>query len=78
MLKVTRREQVVTEHKGYKLVQYIDDMFGETFCNAEVYKDGKLQAHATTREIMHGERAKAYIENHIEVMERIFNNGNKN
>ena len=70
-LVLSRRNHVVTEHKGYKLVQYKNDFCGQTFCNAEMYKDDKLEFHATTRKIMDKEDSKEYIENYIEFRERI-------
>ena len=67
---IKTRAEIRYEYKGYTLVQYKDHMFGDTFCNAEIFNpDGKFEMHATMTKIMQTEdEMKDYIENHIEFM----------
>lgn len=74
-LVLTRRDHKIIEHKGYKLIQYKDNLMGQVFYNAEIYKDDRLQCHATTGKIMSKAEAKRYIENHIEFKEKIIDKG---
>ena len=63
----SKRDVKETVHRGWKMVEYIDDMFGETFYNAELYDDkNKMMYHATTEGYMSLNSIQKTIDDYIE------------
>lgn len=63
----SKREVKKTVHRGWKMVEYVDDMFVEKFYNAELYDDkNKMIYHATTEGYMSLNSIQETIDDYID------------